>query len=121
MKKFYNFLLVFAYDYSGCGIFGIVIITAIDDCATTEVERYSIGMEITHAEESTYYIKSYGIETTRTFYLRGDDKAMAVEVNGETFARFTCGDWVEVEIQVKESAIFHRIEEKAQVIGAMEN
>lgn len=120
MKKFYSFLLVL-FMVILVGMLGIVVITMVDDCASTEVERYSIGMEITHTEETTYYIKNCGTKTTRTFYLRGDDKAMAVEVDGETFARFTRGDWVEVEVRVMEGAVFHRIEEKAQIIGAMEN
>lgn len=120
MKKFYNFLLVL-FIVILVGMLGIVVITTVDDCASTEIERYSIGMEIIHTEESAYCMRHHGVQVKRTFYLRGDDKSMAVEVNGETFARFTCGDWVEVEIQVKESAIFHRIEEKAQVIGVMEN
>lgn len=120
MKKFYNFLLVLLMIIL-VGILGIVIITTVDDCASTEVERYSIGMEITHIEESAYCVRHRGVQVKRTFYLRGDDKAIAVEVDGETFARFTCGDWVEVEVRVMEGAVFHRIEEKAQIIGAMED
>lgn len=88
---------------------------------TTEVECYSIGMEITHAEESTYYVNNSGTRTTRTFYLRGDDKTMAINVNAETYARFKQGDWVEVEIRVTESTIFHNIKETARIIGAMEH
>lgn len=120
MKKFYNFLLVLLMIIL-VGILGIVVIMTVDDCASTEVERYSIGMEITHAEETTYYIRNYGTKTKRTFYLRGDDKVITVNVDGKTYARFKQGDWVEVEIRVIEGAIFHEIEEKAQVIGAMKN
>lgn len=120
MEKFCNFLLVL-FMIILVGILGINVITIVDDCASTEIERYSIGMEITHIEESAYCVRHRGVQVKRTFYLRGDDKAIAVEVDGETFARFTCGDWVEVEVRVMESAIFHEIKEKAQVIGAMEN
>lgn len=120
MEKFYSFLLVL-FMMILVGILGIVIIAAVDDCASIEVERYSIGMEITHAEESTFYVKYHGTKTTRTFYLRGDNKSMAVEVNEETFARCQEGDWVEVEVRVMEGSVFHGIKEKAQVIGAMEN
>lgn len=101
-------------------LLGIVMVTTIDDNASIEVERYSIGMEITHAEASTYYIRNYGTETKRTFYLRGDDKAIAVNVDGATYARFKQGDWVEVEIQITESKIFHDTKETARIIGAME-
>lgn len=120
MKKFYSFLLVL-FMVILVGIPGIVVITTVDDCASTEVERYSIGMEITHVEESAYCLRHHGVQVKRTFYLRGDDKAMAIEVNEETFARFTRGDWVEVEVKVMESAVFHTIKEKARIIGAMEN
>lgn len=101
-------------------LLGIVMITTIDDNASIEVERYSIGMEITHAEASTYYMRNYGTKTKRTFYLRGDDKAIAVNVDSETYAQFQQGDWVEVEIQVTESTIFHDMKETARIIGAME-
>lgn len=116
MKKFFSFLLVLFMAILIC----IAVIIIVDDCTSTEVECYSIGMEITHAEESIYYTKSYGTRTIRTFYLRGDDEVMVIEVNGETFARFTCGDWVEVEVKVMESAVFHGIKEKVRIIGAME-
>lgn len=102
-------------------LLGIVALDAIDDNTGTEIERCSIGMEITHAKESTYYVKHHDTQTTRTFYLRGDDKTMSINVNAETFARFTQGDWVEVEVQVIESAIFHNIKEEVRIIGAMEN
>lgn len=101
-------------------IFALMLLPAIDECRTIEIERYSIGMEITHAEESTYYIRHTGVETTRTFYLRGDDKAIAVNVDEQTYAKFTQGDWVEVEIQTIEHCITHEIEERAIIIGAME-
>ena len=100
--------------------FILIWIPAIDECRTIEIERYSIGMEITHAEESTYYVRHTGVRTTRTFYLRGDDKAIAVNVDGQTYARFTQGDWVEVEIQTVEHCFTHEIEERATIIGAME-
>lgn len=57
----------------------VSVVLYTTDYMTAEVERYSIGMEITHAEESTYYIKNSGTRTTRTFYLRGDDKTMAMQ------------------------------------------
>ena len=104
-------------------IVALVSVGALDAMGytTAEIERYSIGMEITHAEESTYYIKNSGTRTTRTFYLRGDDKTMAINVNAETYAQFKQGDWVEVEIRVTEHTIFHNITETARIIGAMEH
>lgn len=104
-------------------IVALVSVGALDAMGytTAEIERYSIGMEITHAEESTYYIKNSGTRTTRTFYLRGDDKTIAIDVDAETYARFKQGDWVEVEIRVTEHTIFHYITETARIIGAMEH
>lgn len=104
-------------------IVAIVSVGALDAMGytTAEIERYSIGMEITHAEESTYYIKNSGTRTTRTFYLRGDDKTIVIDVDPETYARFKQGDWVEVEIRVTEHTIFHNITETARIIGAMEH
>lgn len=99
----------------------VSVVLYTTDYMTTEVECYSIGMEITHAEESTYYVNNSGTRTTRTFYLRGDDKTMAINVNAETYAQFKQGDWVEVEIRVTESTIFHNIKETARIIGAMEH
>ena len=107
-------------EISIIAIFVLIWIPAIDECRTIEIERYSIGMEITHAEESTYYVRHTGVRTTRTFYLRGDDKTIAVNVDEQTYAKFTQGDWVEVEIQTIEHCITHEIEERATIIGAME-
>lgn len=121
MRENFWYVIAIAWIVVMAVLLSIVVLDIIDDYTVTEIERYSVGMEITHAEESTYYIKNYGTQTTRTFYLRGDNKTIAVKVSGETFAQFTCGDWVEVEVQIIESAIFHSIKEKARIIGIMEN
>lgn len=101
-------------------VVGGLTIAFLQDYYVNEVEKYSIAMEITHTEESTYYIKNYGEKTTRTFYLRGDDKAIAVEVDEETCARFAQGDWVEVELRILENPITRTIKERAEIIGEME-
>lgn len=106
----------------------LVVVALIGGCAfmflqdhfMNEVERYSIGMEITHAEASTYYIRNYGTETKRTFYLRGDNRAIAVNVDGEMYAQFAQGDWVEVEFQVMENIVTHKIVERLRIIGTLE-
>lgn len=118
MKQFFKafaVILVVAALIGGCAFM------FLQDRFVDEVERYSIGMEITHAEESAYYIRNKGVQVKRTFYLRGDDKAIAVNVDGGTYARFKQGDWVEVEIQVTENTIFHDTKETARIIGAMES
>lgn len=102
-------------------LFGVMGLGLIDDYTATEIERYSIEMEITHAEKTAYYVRNHGESTTLTFYLRGNDKAIAINVSPETYARFKQGDWVEVEIRVTENAIFHDVKETARIIGAMEH
>ena len=118
MKKTFDvavFLLVIVV------LFGIMVLGLIGDYTATEIEHYSIGMEITHAEKTAYYIRNQGESTRLTFYLRGDDKAIAIDVDPETYARFKQGDWVEVEIRVTEHTIFHYITETARIIGAVEH
>lgn len=101
----------------------LISVVALDAVSytTAEIERYSIGMEITHAEKTAYYVRNHCESTTLTFYLRGDDKTIAIDVDPETYARFKQGDWVEVEIRVTEHIIFHDITETARIIGAMEH
>lgn len=98
-----------------------IVILDVMGYTTTEIERYSIGMEITHAEKTAHYIRNRGKSTTLTFYLRGDDKTMAINVGPETYARFKQGDWVEVEIRVIEHTIFHNTTEIARIIGEIEH
>lgn len=104
-------------------IVALVSVVALDAIGytTAEIERYSIGMEITHAEKTAYYVRNHGESTTLTFYLRGDNKTIAIDVDPETYARFKQGDLVEVEIRVTEHTIFHDIIETARIIGAMEH
>lgn len=117
MKQFFK---AFAVILVVVALIGGCAFMFLQDHLMNEVERYSIGMEITHAETSTYYIRNYGTETKRTFYLRGDDRAIAVNVDGETYAQFTQGDWVEVEFQVMENIVTHEIVERPRIIGTME-
>lgn len=72
----------------------------------TEVERYSIGMEVTHADEAS-----------RVLSLCGDDISASVNVSAATFARYQEGDWVEVEITTYENAFTHRRSQEFGVIG----
>lgn len=118
MKQFFK---AFAVILVVVALIGGCAFMFLQDSLMSEVERYSIGMEVTHAEESAYYMRNQGVKVNRTFYLRGDDKAIAVSVGGETYARFTQGDWVEVEIRVMENIITHEVIERSRIIGAMEH
>lgn len=121
MNKFFNYFL-----------FPITILLIIsfvlDIVFATEIEQYSIGMEITHTEQSTQYNYQYNYtlkntipipKTVRTFYLRGDDITYALNVDSNTFALYKQGDWVEVEFTIYESFILHRDITSARILGAM--
>ena len=92
------------------------ILLILDYTLTTEVEQYSINMEITHAEQSAYHIRNSGTRTIQTFYLRGDDVTTSLEVDKNTYALYEEGDWVEVEFTIYESAIFHRNTEEIRIL-----
>lgn len=121
MNKFFNYFL-----------FPITILLIIsfvlDIVFVTEIEQYSIGMEITHTEQSTQYNYQYNYtlkntipipKTVRTFYLRGDDITYALNVDSNTFALYKQGDWVEIEFTIYESFILHRDITSARILGAM--
>lgn len=72
----------------------------------TEVERYSIGMEVTHADASS-----------RVLSLCGDDISASINVSAAAFARYRAGDWVEVEITIYENALTHRHSQEFAIIG----
>lgn len=66
-------------------------------CCTTELQCYSIDMEIVNSESITYNTHKSDYNTRRFFYLRNSDKAITVEVDQPTFARYKEGEWVKVE------------------------
>lgn len=121
MNKFFNYFL-----------FPIIILLIIsfvlDIVFVTEIEQYSMGMEITHAEQSTQYNYQYNYtlkntipipKTVRTFYLRGDDITYTLNVDNNTFALYKQGDWVEVEFTIYESFILHRDITSARILGGL--
>lgn len=117
MRQFFKALvaiLVMVALIGGCAFM------FLQDYFVNEAERYSVGMEITHAEESAYYIRNRGLKVKCSFYLRGDDKAIAVNVDEETYAQFALGDWVEVEFRMIENPFTYATEEHAKIIGEME-
>lgn len=83
----------------------LALILALFGSTETEVERYSIGMEVVHVEKAD-----------SIFYLCGDDKMITAKAD----TRFAQGDWVEVEIQVLENSLTHATEEHVKIIGEME-
>lgn len=124
MDKFVNYVLIPIVIL----LIILLVLFIFDITFATEIEQYSIGMEITHAEQDTKYNYLYNSplknsipvpKTVRTFYLRGDDITYALNVDSNIFALYKQGDWVEVEFTIYESFILHRDITSARILGAM--
>ena len=127
MDKFINYVL-FLITILLIILFVLSVLFVLDITFATEVEQYSIGMEITQAERTTQYDYQYNYtlknsipvpKTVQTFYLRGNDITYALNVDSNTFALYKQGDWVEVEFTIYEGSILHRDIISAQILGAM--
>lgn len=125
MNKFVNYVLISITIL----LIILFVLFILDVTFAIEVEQYSIGMEITHAEQYTQhnYIYNYNLKTScysgsttfRTFYLCGDDIVTSVNVDRNTYALYKVGDWVEVEYTIYKSFILRRDIEEIQILGAM--
>lgn len=84
---------------------GAVIFTCSLSVTECEVERFSIGCEVSHmdyAEEAT------SRSTTRPKYVMGvrsNELCATLEISAEQFAEFVVGDIVEVEVVIVENKI----------------
>lgn len=92
---------------------GIVV---IDELWNAEIECYSTAMEIMHAESTAYYVRNEGEQIKHTFYLCNDTKAIAIDVDQQTYARYSEGDSIQVKIQVMECPITHTIKECVTIV-----
>lgn len=116
MNKLFHTILILVVIFTCC----FFILLILDYTLATEVEQYSINMEITHAEQNAYHIRNSGTRTIQTFYLRGDDVTISLEVDKNTYALYKEGDWVEVEFTIYENFISHRRNtEEIRILGAM--
>lgn len=93
----------------------------VEWCGTTKLQCYSANMEIVNTESVTYNTYKSDYNTRRFFYLRNSDKAITVEVDRLTFARYKEGEWVKVEFQVCERPISHKIIEYVTAIKPIKN
>lgn len=81
----------------------LLVVDTYDELATTEVETYTIGCEVSqmaYAEEAT------GQSSTRPVYrmgVRNDDFATTLEISDRQFAQYVVGDVVEIEVTVYET------------------
>ena len=78
-------------------------------------------MQIVNSESITYNTHKSDYNTRRFFYLRNSDKAITVEVDQPTFARYKEGEWVKVEFQVCERPISHKIIEYVVAMKPLQN
>lgn len=84
---------------------GSIIFVGFLSATEFEIERYSIGCEVSHmdyAEEAT------SRSSTRPNYVMGvrsDELCTTLEISAEQFAEFVVGDIVEVEVVVIENKI----------------
>lgn len=83
----------------------LLVVDTYDELATTEVETYTIGCEVSqmaYAEEAT------GRSSTQPVYkmgVRNDDFAITLEITDRQFAQYVVGDVVEIEVTVIETGL----------------
>lgn len=70
-----------------------------DKLTTYEVERYTVGAEVTHSDYTSYYKKNSGTITNYVLGVRNDDFSTVFNVSAETYAKYAVGDVVEVEVR----------------------
>lgn len=112
-RTFYRALVVLII----ASIIAIIGIIAIDELWNIETQCYSAEMEITHCESTSYYVRNEGVQTTRTFYLKNENQIITIDVDEETFASYSEGDLVKVNIRTLECPITHTIKKCAAIIN----
>jgi hypothetical protein len=71
----------------------------------TEVETYTVGMEIIEKDFSSYYKYYEGTETEYIINARGSGEAFVKSVSPNVYAQYAVGDVVEVEVRVMENRV----------------
>lgn len=71
----------------------------------TEVETYTVGMEIIEKDFSSYYQKFEGVKTEYIINARGSGEAFVENVSSNVYAQYAVGDVVEVEVRVMENRV----------------
>lgn len=111
-RTFYR-VIVTLIIASVIAISGIIV---IDELWNVELESYSTEMKITHCESTSYYVRNEGMRITHTFYLKNDNSTIALDVNPQTYASYSEGDVIQVNIQVLECPLTHTIKERATIV-----
>jgi hypothetical protein len=103
MKKFFDEVLMVVAVLATIFLLGLLVWVAYrdvtDKLTTYEVERYTVGAEVSHSDYASYYKKNSGTITEYVLAVRNDDFSTVFNVSAETYAKYTVGDIVEVEVR----------------------
>jgi NOL1/NOP2/fmu family ribosome biogenesis protein len=103
MKKFFDnafivmFVLVLVF-LLGC-LAWVAYRDVTDKLTTYEVERYTVGAEVSHSDYTSYHKNNHGTITECVIAVRNDDFSTVFNVSAETYAKYVVGDVVEVEVR----------------------
>ena len=105
MKKL--LLVMVAVIMIGCVLVGCgqtSELQSIKDVELIEVERFSVGAEISHLDRVTYH-NANTVETKTQYFVsvRNDDFSAEFEITSEQYANRVVGDIVEIEVTVWEN------------------
>lgn len=103
MKKFLDNSLMVMATLATIFLLGLLVCGAyhgiVDKLTTYEVERYTVGAEVSHSDYTSYYKKNSGTITKYVLAVRNDDFSTVFNVSAETYAKYAVGDVVEVEVR----------------------
>lgn len=103
MKKFFDEMLMVVAVLVCIFLLGLMTWFAYlgitDKLTTYEVERYTVGAEVSHSDYTSYYKKNSGTITKYVIAVRNDDFSTVFNVSAETYAKYAVGDVVEVEVR----------------------
>jgi hypothetical protein len=103
MKKFFNNVLIIVAVLATIFLLGVLAWGAyhgiVDKLTTYEVERYTVGAEVSHSDYTSYYKKNSGTITKYVLAVRNNDFSTVFNVSAETYAKYAVGDVVEVEVR----------------------
>lgn len=103
MKKFFDKMLMAVAVLACVFLLGLLVWGAyhgiVDKLTTYEMERYTVGAEVSHSDYTSYYKKNSGTITKYVIAVRNDDFSTVFNVSAETYAKYAVGDVVEVEVR----------------------
>ena len=103
MKKFFDNVLMVMAVLICVFLLGVMVWftyhNVADKLTTYEVERYTVGAEVSHSDYTSYYQKNNGTITKYVIAVRNNDFSTVFNVSAETYAKYAVGDVVEVEVR----------------------